>query len=207
MGAREVGFTVLSISLSLVAVFIPLLFMGGIVGRLFREFAVTLSVAILISLVVSLTTTPMMCASACSAAGDRNAARCAGARDCLRARRWTSIARTLAWALRQSRLMMAMLLVAVVLNVYLFIIVPKGFFPQQDTGTLIGGMRADQSISFQAMQDKLTQLRRHHPAPIRRWRPWSASPAAGGGRRRTNSGIVFVTLKPPGERKVSSRRR
>ena len=181
LGAREVGFTVLSISLSLVAVFIPLLFMGGQVGRLFREFAVTLSAAVLISLVISLTTTPMMCAWLLQPGGAQREA--AGPHRALRrarlrpgAARATST--SLDWALASKRLVMLILVAVIGLNVYLFIAVPKGFFPQQDTGQLNGGLRADQSISFQAMRRQAAPGRRHHPRAIRRWRPWSASPAA-----------------------------
>ena len=168
-------------SLSLIAVFIPILLMGGIVGRLFREFAVTLSVAILVSLVVSLTTTPMMCARLLAPAA--RAQRRAGST------RWSergfdgAAARLRAhasrWALRHgaahdagpARRPSA-------LNVYLYVIVPKGFFPQQDTGRLIGGIQADQSISFQAMRQKLADFIDDRAAPIRRSRTSSASPAA-----------------------------
>ncbi len=157
-GAREVGFTVLSMSTSLVAVFIPILLMGGIVGRYFREFAMTLSVAIAVSLVISLTTTPMMCAYLV-----RNPQ--AGQHG--RLYRWSEglfnavlggYDRSLRWALRHARLMMLILLGVLCLNVYLFAVVPKGFFPQQDTGHLIGGIQADQSISFQSMKRKLAQF-------------------------------------------------
>ncbi|MDO8298710.1 efflux RND transporter permease subunit, partial [Lacisediminimonas sp.] len=159
LGAREVGFTVLSISVSLVAVFIPLLFMGGQVGRLFREFALTLSAAVMISLVISLTTTPMMCAwllktgpeaqrqSRISAAFDRGFRRMQG-----------SYEKSLDWALENQSLVMFVLASVVVMNVYLFMAAPKGFFPQQDSGQLTAGLRADQSISFQATQGKLKQL-------------------------------------------------
>ena len=155
LGAREVGFTVLSISLSLIAVFLPILLMGGIVGRLFREFAVTLSLAILVSLAISLTTTPMMCALFLRPRGAGATARRGAA---LFDRALSFYERSLAWALRHGVLVMLVLLLTVALNVVLFIIVPKGFFPQQDTGRLIGGLQADQSISFQAMQQKLAQL-------------------------------------------------
>src|SRR6478735_6452740 len=161
LGAREVGFTVLSISLSLVAVFIPLLFMGGQVGRLFREFAVTLSAAVMISLVISLTTTPMMCAWLLRS--DAHVRRKQGGR----VSRWLQrgfegvqrgYEHSLDWALSAQWLVLLILALVIGLNVYLFTMVPKGFFPQQDTGQLNGGLRADQSISFQAMQEKLRQL-------------------------------------------------
>jgi multidrug efflux pump len=160
LGAQEVGFTVLSISLSLVAVFIPLLFMGGQVGRLFREFAVTLSAAVMISLVISLTTTPMLCAMLLKP-GQKlhgHVVRKQG-----RLARWSerafggvlkSYEHALDWALDMKPLVILILVFVVGLNVYLFSNAPKGFFPQQDTGQVNGGMRADQSISFQAMQGK-----------------------------------------------------
>ena len=168
-GAREVGFTVLSMSLSLIAVFIPILLMGGIVGRLFREFAVTLSVAILISLVISLTTTPMMCARLLhdKSRGERRHGRLYHASERAFAALLHAYDRSLSWALRHGRFMLLLLLATVCLNVYLYVIVPKGFFPQQDTGRIIGSIQADQSISFQAMQQKLTDfvdIVRHDPA-------------------------------------------
>ena len=164
LGAKEVGFTVLSISLSLIAVFIPLLFMGGQPGRLFREFAITLSASVMISLVVSLTTTPMMCAWLLerNQAGVKKKQKPAG-----RFTRWTErgyeatlhlYERALDWALDAKLIVMLVLAAVVALNVWLFIAVPKGFFPQQDSGQLNGGMRADQSISFDQMQAKLHQL-------------------------------------------------
>src|SRR5450432_2306082 len=161
LGAKEVGFTVLSISLSLVAVFIPLLFMQGQVGRLFREFAVTLSAAVMISLVISLTTTPMMCAWLLKPGGH------AGdkpprwpARVAERGYQWVlrGYEQSLDWALDSKALVMLILIAVVGLNVYLFSVVPKGFFPQQDSGQLNGGLRADQSISSQAMGAKLRQV-------------------------------------------------
>ena len=168
LGAKEVGFTVLSISVSLVAVFIPLLFMEGQVGRLFREFAITLSAAVLISLVVSLTTTPMMCAWLLRSEGERKAKQ----RPPGRLARWAEagFARVLAWyeasldwALASLWLVLFILACVIGLNVYLFSAAPKGFFPQQDTGQLQGGLRADQSISSQAMGEKLRAGGRHHP--------------------------------------------
>ena len=153
-GAKEVGFTVISISVSLVAVFIPILLMGGIVGRLFREFTATLSLAIAISMVISLTTTPMMCALVLQTklppAGPPR-------RSLFR---WVlhGYERSLAWSLRHGPLVMTVLVATVSLNVGLFEIVPKGFFPQQDTGRLTGSIQADQSISFQLMRQKLQQL-------------------------------------------------
>jgi len=157
-GAREVGFTVLSMSLSLIAVFIPILLMGGIVGRLFREFAVTLSIAILISLVVSLTTTPMMCARLLRPAAERKTGRVGAWSERVYGGMLDAYRRSLAWGLRHGAVVMLVLLATVCLNVYLYVIIPKGFFPQQDTGRLVGGIQADQSISFQAMRQKLADF-------------------------------------------------
>jgi len=155
-GAEEIGFTVLSISLSLIAVFIPILLMGGIVGRLFREFAVTLSVAILVSLLISLTATPMMCSRllAHKQPEERNRLY----RTSEKAFEWVLdvYERTLAWVLEHAALTLTVLLITIAVNVYLLIIVPKGFFPLQDNGTIGGGIRAQQDISYQAM-DKLTK--------------------------------------------------
>jgi len=196
-GAREVGFTVLSMSLSLVAVFIPILLMGGIVGRLFREFAITLSIAIVISLVVSLTTTPMMCAYLFRRRPEREPGRLSraveGAFDAVLG----FYDRTLTWALAHARVMMLILLATLCLNVYLFYIVPKGFFPQQDTGRLVGGIQADQSISFQSMRQKLTQF-----ITILRKDPAVENVVGFIGGGQTNSGFVFISLKPLSERKL-----
>jgi multidrug efflux pump len=194
-GAREVGFTVLSMSLSLIAVFIPILLMGGIVGRLFRELAVTLSVAILISLVISLTTTPMMCARLLRPVHDRPPGRI-GAWG---ARAWDAVNRgyrkSLAFALGHSVVVMLVLLVTVCLNVYLYVTIPKGFFPQQDTGRLTGGIQADQSISFQAMREKLTEFMRIVGAD-----PAVENVVGFTGGAQRNSGFMFVALKPLSQR-------
>jgi multidrug efflux pump len=197
LGAREVGFTVLSISLSLVAVFIPLLFMGGQVGRLFREFAVTLSASVLISMVISLTTTPMMCAWFLKHGEDeRPPGRVA--RFLERGFDWMqrTYEHSLDWALYHRWMVMFILVSVVGLNVYLFVAAPKGFFPQQDTGQLNGGLRADQSISFQAMQEKLRQL----VAIIKR-DPAVDTVVGFTGGARAGGGFMFVNLKPWGERK------
>ena len=153
LGAREVGFTVLSMSLSLIAVFIPILLMGGIIGRLFREFAVTLSVAILVSLVVSLTTTPMMCARLLKrrppsgrAAGTHGPARAMERGRLLSVRK--GYARSLDWALRHPLPVLLMLFATIGLNIYLYAIVPKGFFPQQDTGRMFGPSRPTRAYRF-----------------------------------------------------------
>ncbi|MFL6665171.1 MAG: efflux RND transporter permease subunit [Rhizobacter sp.] len=199
LGAREVGFTVLSISLSLVAVFIPLLFMGGQPGRLFREFAVTLSAAVMISLVVSLTTTPMMCAwllrrhdAAAPRRPPNRVARWAERGYALVLRGYEA---SLDWALHARLLVMLILVAVVALNAWLFIVVPKGFFPQQDTGQLNGGLRADQSISFQAMQGKLRQL-----VDIIRSDPAVDTVVGFTGGGRAGGGFLFVNLKPKGQR-------
>ena len=184
-GAREVGFTVMSMSLSLIAVFIPILFMGGIVGRLFREFAVTLSVAILVSLVVSLTTTPMMCARLLRA--ERHAsARAPVPRERAGVRAAAARLRAHARLGAAPRPLIVMLLLAArsASTSTCTSSIPKGFFPQQDTGRLIGFIRADQSISFQAMQQKIARLRRHRArGPGGRERD-RASPAAAAGATR-----------------------
>jgi multidrug efflux pump len=201
LGAQEVGFTVLSISLSLVAVFIPLLFMGGQVGRLFREFAVTLSVAVMISLVISLTTTPMLCAVLLKPE-DRNEKlkRTPG-----RLAQWSErgfdkmlkgYGHALDWALDMKFLVMLILAFVVGLNVYLFSAAPKGFFPQQDTGQINGGMRADQSISFQAMQGKLHQL-----VNIIKNDPAIDTVVGFTGGSRAGGGFMFMNLKPVDQRK------
>jgi multidrug efflux pump len=195
-GAREVGFTVVSISLSLIAVFIPILLMGGIVGRLFREFALTLSLAILISLAVSLTTTPMLCALFL-----RPMPRPDPQRRGLFGRALGFYRRTLAWSLRHGGLVMLMLVAIVALNVWLFIIIPKGFFPQQDTGRLIGSLQADQSTSFQTMQQKLGQMVaiiQHDPA-VESVSGYTGV-GGGGGGGAANTATVFVSLKPLGQR-------
>ena len=200
LGAREVGFTVLSISLSLVAVFIPLLFMGGQVGRLFREFAVTLSAAVLISLVISLTTTPMMCAWLLRKENkDKQPGRLARWSESGFARVLRAYEHALDWALDSKLLVMIILLFTVALNVYLFSSAPKGFFPQQDSGQMNGGIRADQSISSQAMQQKIYQL-----VEIIRKDPAVDTVVAFTGGGRAGGGFMFVNLKPVGERDVAA---
>jgi multidrug efflux pump len=199
LGAREVGFTVVSMSLSLIAVFIPILLMSGLVGRLFREFAVTLSVAILISMVVSLTTTPMMCAYVLRQRDDRRPGllfrASARAFDVLQ----SLYGRSLGLVLRHPRLTMLVFLATVLLNIHLYVTIPKGFFPQQDTGRIVGGIRADQSISFQAMRQKFRQF-----VEIVRADPAIESVAGFTGGYQTNSGFVFATLKPLDERGISA---
>ncbi|HEV8554359.1 MAG TPA: multidrug efflux RND transporter permease subunit [Casimicrobiaceae bacterium] len=200
-GAREVGFTVLSMSLSLIAVFIPILLMGGIVGRYFREFAVTLSVAILISLVLSLTMTPMMCSRLLRSEKDRRHGRFHAWSE----RGFESLhrgyERSLAWVLDHGAIVMLILLVTVCLNIYLYVIIPKGFFPQQDTGRLVGSIQADQSISFQAMRLKVASF-----VDIVRADLAVENVVAFTGGQQRNTGMMFVQLKPLAERKESADR-
>jgi multidrug efflux pump len=192
--AQEVGFTVVSMSLSLIAVFIPILFMGDIVGRLFREFALTLSAAILLSLVVSLTLTPMMCAHLLKQQAKSVLHRRSELIfETVRA----GYGRSLGWALRHPLLIVALLAAAIGLNVYLYIVIPKGFFPQQDTGRMMGFIRADQTTSFQAMQEKMTQIVqivRADPAVD------TVTAVTGGGFGARNSGFMFIALKPLSQR-------
>jgi multidrug efflux pump len=199
LGAREVGFTVLSISLSLVAVFIPLLFMGGQVGRLFREFAVTLSVAVMISLVISLTTTPMMCAWLLKPHGQKKQGLIARWFDNGFKRVLRGYEVSLDWALHMRWLIMLILVAVIGMNVYLFMKIPKGFFPQQDTGQINGGLRADQSISFQALQAKLKEL-----ADIVRADPAVDTVVAFTGGGRAGGGFMFINLKPLSKRPLTA---
>ncbi|MFW4612513.1 multidrug efflux RND transporter permease subunit MuxC [Pseudomonas aeruginosa] len=197
-GARQVGFTVLSMTLSLVAVFIPLLLMGGLTGRLFREFAVTLSAAILVSLVVSLTLTPMLCARLLRPLKRPEGASLARRSDRFFAAFMLRYRASLGWALEHSRLMVVIMLACIAMNLWLFVVVPKGFLPQQDSGRLRGYAVADQSISFQSLSAKMGEYRKI----------LSSDPAVenvvgfiGGGRwQSSNTGSFFVTLKPIGER-------
>ncbi|NMM76130.1 efflux RND transporter permease subunit [Acidovorax sp. SRB_24] len=195
-GAREVGFTVLSISLSLVAVFIPLLFMEGQVGRLFREFAITLSAAVMISLVVSLTTTPMMCAWLLRAPGQDKPP---SALSRWAERGYNAMLRgyghALDWALASKALVLLVLLAVIGLNVYLFAKIPKGYFPQQDNGQLNAGLRADQSISSDALARKLRQA-----VDIIRKDPAVDTVVGFSGGSRAGGGFMFVNLKPVGQR-------
>jgi multidrug efflux pump len=201
LGAQEIGFTVFSISISLVAVFIPILLMGGIVGRLFHEFAVTLSAAILVSLVVSLTTSPMLCARLLRNAKDEKH----GALYHWSERGFQALnrgyARSLGFALRHRRTTLAILLLTIALNIYLFIIVPKGFFPQQDTGRVSGGLVAQQDVSFNALHAKIddyVRIIRKDPAIE------NIISFAGSSTTANNAGRMFMTLKPLSQRNVSS---
>jgi multidrug efflux pump len=217
-GAREIGFTVLSMSVSLVAVFLPILLMGGMVGRLFREFAATLTIAIAISLVVSLTTTPMMCGILLRprGAGDgTGAASPASARRGLGDRLYHGTGRaleamndgyrsSLGWALRHPRLMIAVTVLMIALDVALFAVVPKGFFPQQDNGRLTGAIQAAQDVSFQAMRQKLVdavEVIRKDPAVEN---VLAFTGGGGGGGSAKNTARMFVTLKPRSERDVDA---
>ncbi|HEV7734558.1 MAG TPA: multidrug efflux RND transporter permease subunit [Candidatus Binatia bacterium] len=201
LGAREIGFTVLSMSVSLVAVFIPILLMGGIIGRLFREFAVTLSVAIAISLVVSLTTTPMMCGALLrphpTSHTPNRLARAIAAMG-------RGYERSLGWALRHPRTMLVLTLATVALNIQLFAYIPKGFFPQQDTGRLGGTIQASQDVSFQSMRDKLAavvDVIRRDPAVDN---VLAFTGGGGGGGSARNTGRMFIALKPSDQRDVTA---
>jgi len=204
LGAREVGFTVLSMSLSLVAVFIPILLMGGLVGRLFREFSITLSVAVIISLLVSLTTTPMLCARVITQRDPSKQGRLFRASERVFATVLHVYERSLRWALRNGVLVVSLLAAAIVFNFYLWVMIPKGFFPPQDTGRLVGGIQADQSISFQSMEKKLRQFMQilmQDPA-VDTVVGFTGGGSQGGGQ--TNSGSVFMSLKPKAERRISA---
>jgi len=200
IGAREIGFTVFSISISLVAVFIPILLMGGIVGRLFREFAMTLSIAILVSMVISLTTTPMMCATLLKKPSEEKHGRVF---------QWSERAfdailafyrRTLSVVMRHQPLTLAVTLATMAATVYLYVRIPKGFFPQQDTGRLTGQILADQNTSFQAMNQRLETF----VAIMMKDPGVSYVQAYAGGGSITNQARMFVTLKEPHERKLTA---
>ena len=196
-GSKEIGFTVLSMSVSLIAVFIPILLMGGIIGKLFREFAVTLSVAIAVSLLVSLTTTPMLCARFLKSRDEHRHGRLY--RIFENAFEWIhhEYDSALRWVLRHQWITLGVAVGCAVLNVYLFKIVPKGFFPQQDTGRISGQTIASQDISFPAMKEKQRQLAQmvlNDPAIS------TVTAFAGGGRGSNNQGFMFVALKPLNER-------
>ena len=200
-GAKEIGFTVVSISVSLVAVFIPILMMGGIVGRLFHEFAVTLSLAITVSLLVSLTTTPMMCAQLLRSRDEERHSRLYQASE--RTFQWIlgRYEASLSWVLRHQPLTLAMTLLTMGATVYLYVIIPKGFFPQQDTGRINGSIVADQSTSYQAMRSRMLQL----VDTVMQDAAVDTSMAFTGGSGGTsNTGRMFVTLKPQAERKLSA---
>ena len=216
-GAREIGFTVVSMSLSLIAVFVPILFMAGVVGRFFREFAVVMSAAILVSMIISLTTTPMMCAALLRTPAEEERCRAERAKSPF-SRRWDAFwlrvsqamdrfekrltalyRRSLAWGLRHQPVVMAALVAVIGLNVYLYTAIEKGFMPSEDTGRVMGFIRADQSTSFQAMERRIKRFLdvvQQDPAVE------YVTGFTGGGQ--ANSGNMFMSLKPMAERKVSS---
>ncbi len=207
IGAREVGFTVVSMSVSLVAVVVPLLLMGGLGGRLFREFAMTITIAIAISLVVSLTTTPMMCAVLLRRHRDQTHGRIYQISERIFEAMLSGYRRTLTIALRHPLSVMLILAATLWLNFHLYGVVPKGFVPQQDTGLLIGSIQADQSTSFQLMRQKLTQfigIVKSDPAVDSAVGFTGGSGPGPGGS--TNTGTVFASLKPIGERNMPADR-
>jgi multidrug efflux pump len=194
-GAREVGFTVLSMSLSLVAVFLPVLLMGGLIGRLFREFAATLSIAIFISLLVSLTLTPMMASRLLKPHNEHKPGRLSLWGERLFAKLLRGYDRSLTWALRHHRIMLVIFFGTIGLNVYLYQLVPKGFFPTQDTGMVNGNIQSDQAISFQAMSQKLISI-----VDILKQDSAVQNVIAFTGGGNTNGGFVFLSLQPYGQR-------
>ena len=199
-GAREVGFTVLSISVSLVAVFLPMLLMGGIVGRMFREFAVMLSTAIFVSLAVSLTTTPMMCSRLLRHRKPEEHGKSYHTGEKVFAKLLGAYERSLKRVLRHPAITLVVLLLTIVLNFYLFVIVPKGFFPQQDNGTIFGGIQGTQDASFPAMQSaaaRFVKLIKNDPAV-------ENIIAFTGGGGAANGGFIYMALKPLAERKIGA---
>lgn len=198
IGVSEVGFTVLSMSISLIAVFIPLFFMGGLVGRFFHEFAITLATAISISLFVSLTLTPMMCAYLLKESKKFSTHKISGfGRLLLKIQQSYSV--TLNWVLAHQRNVLLVLLATIGLNIYLYISIPKTFFPEQDTGRLLGYVRADQSISFQAMKTKMTRFMTQLDKD-----PSIDNVTGFIGGSRMNSGFMFIALKPLNKRKETA---
>lgn len=198
IGVIEVGFTVLSMSISLIAVFIPLFFMGGLVGRFFHEFAITLATAILISLFVSLTLTPMMCAYLLKKTKKHSTHKISGVGRLL-LKIQQSYGVTLNWVLAHQRNVLLVLFATMALNIYLYISIPKTFFPEQDTGRLLGYVRADQSISFQAMKNKMTQFMTQLAGD-----PSIDNVTGFTGGSRINSGFMFISLKPLNLRKETA---
>jgi multidrug efflux pump len=202
-GAAEIGFTVLSMSTSLVAVFIPLLLMGGIVGRLFREFAITLSIAIAVSLLVSLTTTPTMCAKFLRPpAKDERHNRIYRGSEWVFDKTLTTYRHALKWVLQYQFVTLVVTILVACLSVYLYIIVPKGFFPQQDTGRIMGSVQAAQDISFQAMRDKMER----YVSIVTKDPAVSSAVGFAGGNTVSNQGRFFIMLKPLAERAVCPNR-
>jgi multidrug efflux pump len=204
-GAKEIGFTVVSISFSLIAVFIPILLMGGIVGRLFREFAVTLSLAIAVSLLVSLTTTPMMCAKLLRPRGEQRHGRLYRASERLFEKMLAGYELSLHWVLRHQALMLTVMLLTMAATAVLYVKIPKGFFPQQDTGRISGAIVADQASSFQSMRARMTELAStvlQDPAVA----AVMGFTGGGFGGNALNTGRMFLTLKPLEERRLSADR-
>ncbi|MFK0088037.1 efflux RND transporter permease subunit [Pseudomonas sp. NPDC090755] len=202
LGAREVGFTLLSMNVSLVAVFVSILFMGGIVTSLFREFSITLAAAIIVSLLVSLTLTPMLCARWLKSHTPGQQTALQRWSEHLNERMMAGYGRSLDWVMRHRRLTLASLLVTIAVNIALYVVVPKTFLPQQDTGQLIGFVRGDDGLSFQVMQPKMEIYRR---ALLKD--PAVASVAGFiGGNNGTNNAMVLVKLKPISERKLSAQK-
>ena len=199
-GAREIGFTVFSISMSLIAVFIPILMMGGIVGRLFREFAVVLSTAIVVSMVVSLTTTPTMCAYLLKEESAEKHGRMYRVSEKFFAGMLDLYRRTLEWVLDNSGLMLTVLLLTIALNVVVIFKIPKGFFPQQDTGAITGGLQGPQDASFPLMDDSIKQL----VGVIKSDSAVANVIAFTGGGGGTNTGFIYMALRPLNERKISA---
>jgi multidrug efflux pump len=199
-GAAGIGFTVVSISISLIAVFIPILLMSGIVGRLFREFAVTLSAAVLVSLIISLTTTPMMAAHLLKPHDQETHNRWYVASERFFKGMLDRYESTLLWVLDHQPLTLMVALGTLALSIFLFTVVPKGFFPQQDTGRLMGAVQADQDTSFQAMHDRLAQL----VAAIDKDAAVDNVIAFTGGNGATNTANMFIALKPLSERKINA---
>jgi multidrug efflux pump len=199
-GAKEIGFTVFSISISLIAVFIPLLLMGGIVGRLFREFAITLSTAILVSMVISLGTTPMMCAYLLRNEHTRKHGRLYRASERVFEGLLTGYRNSLRWVLQNSLLTLTVLFLTIALNIALVYRIPKGFFPQQDTGVLAGGIQGPQDASFPQMDDSIQRIE----AVIKKDPAIQNVMGFTGGGGATNTGFIFIALKPLSERKIDA---
>ncbi len=202
LGAKEITFTVLSMSVSLIAVFIPLLLMGGMVGRLFREFAVTLSVAVFISLILSLTTTPMMCAMILRPERTYTHGRIYNASERAFQRLHHYYETSLRWALEHPRVMISLVGAALATSIALFVVIPKGFFPEQDTGRIAGTIQASQDISFQQMKKKLEEIVGIISKDPDVTYTVGFTGGGGGGGSTTNTGRMFITLKPFNERKT-----
>jgi multidrug efflux pump len=199
-GAREVGFTVLSISISLIAVFTPILLMGGLLGRLFREFAVTLSTAIIVSLIISLTATPMMCSRLLSHQKEKPHGRIYHFSESVFTWLLEHYKNALIVVLRHPAITLVVFIVTIIANVFLIVIVPKGFFPEQDNGTVFGGIQGDEDASYQSMQhvaQRVNNIATNDPAV-------AGAITFTGGNGAANSGFVYIALKPLKERKISA---